>query len=112
MTPYKLEKKLIELTVNASDGFFFLYQLYANIETISEDPERFRPYFIKDPSFAYEFASNIDRGPKDCMREVCCKDPYYAYMYAIMIDKKARWDTYENLTSHYKEHYEESLGKP
>ena len=55
--------------------------------------DMFRPYFLNDPEWAFYFAYQIDRKPRDDTREVSCRKAKYAFNYAYHIDEKAREDT-------------------
>jgi len=55
--------------------------------------EETREIVCEDPEFAYEYAKNIDKCPREDTRKAACKNFKYAYLYARDIDKKPRDDT-------------------
>ena len=46
------------------------------------------------PYFSYKYALEIDTGPVDITREIACKNAFFAYLYAQDIDKCIREDTW------------------
>lgn len=48
---------------------------------------------LKNPHFAYRYAFNIDKTPRDDTRNAACSDSYHAYYYAFNVDKIPRDDT-------------------
>jgi len=42
---------------------------------------------------AYWYAQNVDKGPNDLTRKVCCTEGFWAYQYALNVDHTARNDT-------------------
>jgi len=61
------------------------------------------------PEKAYEHAKKY--GPLDITREIVCQDPEYAYYYALDIDKCPREDTREAVckSSQYAYYYAKEI---
>ena len=64
-----------------------------NYDLLEPNPDKYRPYFLKDPAWSFRFAKMIDEKPRGDTREVCCRDPYWAQRYAHDVDKGPRDDT-------------------
>ena len=64
-------------------------------EASDEQKNLIRELWCKDPYYAYIYALDVDKAPRDDTRESCLKDPYYAYRYARDVDKAPRDDTRE-----------------
>ena len=52
-----------------------------------------REWVCSDPEWAYEYAKEVDKVPRDDTREGACKEPNWAYLYARDVDKGPRDDT-------------------
>jgi hypothetical protein len=66
----------------------------------------------KSSSFAYLYAKEIDRCPREDTREAACKSSYCAYYYAKDVDKDVHKDTWEAVkNSEYEEKYKEFFNK-
>ena len=60
---------------------------------LRRDPDKYRPYFLNDPSGAYYYAILVDRGPRDDTRTAACMLAKEAYYYAACVDKKPHDET-------------------
>ena len=93
MTPDELEKKLLVATIEGKFYGNFFIQHYEPI--YKREPDRFRPYFLNNPTSAYYFAYHIDKMPRNDTRKAVCKSSYWAFMYAKFIDKAPHKETWE-----------------
>jgi len=64
--------------------------------------EELREVCCGDPWYAYAYASDIDKVPRDDTRFAACKRPKYAYWYASNVDKG---HTKETRRACYKDSY-------
>lgn len=109
-----LEKKLITLFLSIEEDEFYLLADFfeAHRKDIQEDPDRYRPYALKDPWCSLFFALDIDMKARDDTRNAACKDAFNAFEYAICVDGCATLATYKAcLGSDYEDKYVEELGK-
>ena len=66
------------------------------LEIDKEPRDDTRKAACKDPRWAYWYARDVDKSPRDDTREAACKDPGWAYWYAHFVDKAPRDDTRES----------------
>ena len=65
-----------------------------------------REIACEDPEFAYEYAKNVDKCPKEDTRKAACVDPESAYFYARSIDKCFHQKTWNAIRkTEYAEEY-------
>ena len=62
------------------------------LEIISGDLS-IREWVCEDPYWAYKYALEVDKTPRDDTRAAASKDPEWAYRYALEVDKAPRDDT-------------------
>jgi hypothetical protein len=105
-----IEEIKIELTLKMLSGTLDSYE---DIKDLPIDDE-LRTFVCSLGSiYAYLYASEIDKSPRDDTREAACKDPEYAYLYASEIDESPRDNTREAAYKDpiYKQWYIENLGE-
>ena len=74
--------------------------------------DKTREIVCKSPHYAYLYAENVDKKPKNDTRNAVCKNPFYAYMYAKDVDKGFHEDTWEaTKNTEFEEKYNKFLNQ-
>jgi len=88
------------------------YAYYYALEVDKCPREDTRETACKDPPFAYYYAKNIDKKSREDTRKAACKDPLQAYYYIKYVDKDFHEDTWEAVKgTEFEEKYNKSLNQ-
>ena len=72
--------------------------------------EEIRNAACQSAHFAYYYAKNVNKEPKENTRNAACENPYYAYLYAKDVDKGFHEDTQKAVqNTEYEEKYKEFI---
>lgn len=82
MTDFK-KQFLADLLTDIEDIQAYLIK---NHDEIAKDKDFYRPYFLKEPDWAFWFARVIDKRSRKDTREIACQVPRFAYFYATWLE--------------------------